>query len=189
MCDFAGTTCLKNPSKWNGIMKMANWRFESQAAYYQWSCNHHTATMSLTFAEAFEEPPEVQIFIRHFDECGFTSFKYTLTVGEVTTAGFTLKLYGYAMYSIGFHWVAYPKDLKPPPGQQVLIQPKEGETEKSDIGDRSIYYLDRQTVDCGDVAITEFKLNTQNSGAGTKINYVYKCAKGAKFKAPEVLDE
>lgn len=49
---------------------------------------------------------------------------------KVTTAGFEVAVYGYAMYSIGFEWVAYSRDLAPPPLPPPPAPKKQG-THKS----------------------------------------------------------
>jgi len=105
-----GTMCV-DAEKWKDIMNMANWRVEAQTKEYKWECNHRTATWSFTFSEAFEEVPDVKLYVNKLDECGWQDFKWTLDVKKVTTAGFDVELYGLNMYSVGFHWVALSKDL------------------------------------------------------------------------------
>ena len=105
-----GTMCV-DAKKWKDIMNMANWRVEAQTKEYKWECNHRTATWSFTFSEAFEEVPDVKLYVNKLDECGWQDFKWTLDVKKVTTAGFDVELYGLNMYSVGFHWVALSKDL------------------------------------------------------------------------------
>ena len=110
-----GNTCVREAEKWKDIMKMANWKVESRRSEYYWHCHHRTKTLKFTFKEAFEEKPQVKLFIYKIDECGFRSFKWDANVQKVTTAGFEIKVYGYKMYSLGFQWVAYSADLRPPP--------------------------------------------------------------------------
>lgn len=74
-----GKTCT-DATKWQDIMNMANWRAEAGVYYYQWGCSHRTATISFTFAEAFEEVPAVRTYMNHFDECGFNNFDYWIVV-------------------------------------------------------------------------------------------------------------
>ena len=50
---------------------------------------------------------------------------------KVTTAGFEVKVYGYAMYSIGFEWVAYSRDLAPPPLPPPPTPKKQGHHKSS----------------------------------------------------------
>jgi len=106
-----GTTCINEADKWLDIMNMANWRVESAQASYDWHCNTRTGTTQITFAQAFEEVPEVKLFVNKIDECGFTSFEWTTSIEEVTTVGFKVKTYGYQMYSLSWSWIAWSKDM------------------------------------------------------------------------------
>ena len=110
-----GNTCVREAEKFKDIMNMANWRVESKQTEYYWHCHTRSVTLEFTFKEAFEFQPEVKLFVYKIDECGFTSFKWSTDITDVTTAGFKVKLYGYKMYSVAFQWVAYSKDLNPPP--------------------------------------------------------------------------
>ena len=105
-----GKTCA-DATKWQDIMNMANWRAVTGEYYYAWGCSHRTATLSFTFAEAFEEVPAVRTYMHYFDECGFQNFQYSIKVTSVTTVGFVVQVYGYAMYGLKFHYVALSKDL------------------------------------------------------------------------------
>jgi len=125
-----GNTCIRDADKWLDVMNMANWRVESAKASYYWHCHHRTGTVQITFAQAFEEVPEVKLFVNKFDECGFKSFEWKTDIQKVTTVGFEVKAYGYAMYSIDFSWVAWSKDMAPPALPPPPV-PKKQTTHKS----------------------------------------------------------